>query len=113
MQGLGNALFEEMLFADGLLVNDTLLDYRVPRVADLPDEMHTVHRRERRRPGAVRSQGLRRGSFAGVPAAIVTALADAGVPVRRAAAHARARLATHPRDRTGRGGSMTASRRPP
>ena len=30
MQGIGNALFEEMVFSDGLLLNDDLLEYRIP-----------------------------------------------------------------------------------
>ena len=36
MQGIGNALFEEMVFEDGLLMNDTMLEYRVPTFEDLP-----------------------------------------------------------------------------
>lgn len=43
VQGLGNALFEEMLFSeDGYLLNDTLLDYRVPNTMDLPDKMTSI-----------------------------------------------------------------------
>ncbi|MFQ5410319.1 MAG: xanthine dehydrogenase family protein molybdopterin-binding subunit, partial [Anaerolineales bacterium] len=37
MQGLGNALFEEMLYEDGQLLNSTLLDYHVPSIKDLPE----------------------------------------------------------------------------
>ncbi len=36
LQGIGNALFEEMLLVDGEIINDNLLEYRVPRIADLP-----------------------------------------------------------------------------
>jgi CO/xanthine dehydrogenase Mo-binding subunit len=82
VQGLGNALFEEMVFADGVLVNDTLLDYRVPRVKDLPGEMHTVVVENEDGPGPYGAKGCGEGAQAAVPAAIVTALADAGVPVR-------------------------------
>jgi CO/xanthine dehydrogenase Mo-binding subunit len=82
IQGLGNALFEEMIFMDGLLVNDTLLDYRVPRVKDLPGEMHTVVVENADGPGPYGAKGCGEGAQAAVPAAIVTALADAGVPVR-------------------------------
>src|SRR5207248_4952632 len=42
LQGLGNALFEEMVYEDGLLLTDTLLDYRVPTFEDLPGEMTCV-----------------------------------------------------------------------
>jgi CO/xanthine dehydrogenase Mo-binding subunit len=82
VQGLGNALFEEMVFSDGVLVNDTLLDYRVPRVRDLPAEMHTVVVENADGPGPYGAKGCGEGAQAAVPAAIVTALADAGVPVR-------------------------------
>ncbi len=36
LQGLGNALFEEIRYDDGIPMNDTLLDYRVPSFHDLP-----------------------------------------------------------------------------
>jgi len=42
MQGIGNALFEEMRIVDGEVVNDTLLEYRVPRIADLPGSMTSI-----------------------------------------------------------------------
>jgi CO/xanthine dehydrogenase Mo-binding subunit len=83
VQGLGNALFEEMVFSNGVLVNDTLLDYRVPRVKDLPGEMHTVVVENADGPGPYGAKGCGEGAQAAVPAAIVTALADAGVPVRK------------------------------
>src|SRR5207244_4494964 len=37
VQGLGHTLLEEMVYADGHLVNGTLLLYRVPRADDVPD----------------------------------------------------------------------------
>jgi nicotinate dehydrogenase subunit B len=36
MMGLGGALFEEIDFADGQIRNASLMQYRVPRLADLP-----------------------------------------------------------------------------
>ena len=37
LQGIGNALFEEMRFTpEGILLNDSLLDYRIPSFADMP-----------------------------------------------------------------------------
>ena len=82
IQGLGNALFEEMIFEEGVLLNETLLDYRVPRVKDLPGEMQTVLVENADGPGPYGAKGCGEGAQAAVPAAIVTALADAGVPVR-------------------------------
>jgi len=39
--GLGQALSEEMLYHDGLLVNGNLLDYKIPTSLDVPD-IHTT-----------------------------------------------------------------------
>ena len=81
--------------SDGLLLNDTLLEYRVPSMRGPArlDDVH--HRRERRWARAVRRQGLRRGlAGAGRPARSRPRVADAGVPDDRTATHARARLAS-------------------
>jgi nicotinate dehydrogenase subunit B len=37
IMGLGGALFEEIDFADGVILNASLSDYRVPRLPDVPD----------------------------------------------------------------------------
>ena len=79
MQGLGNALFEEMVFSDGILVNDTLLEYRVPRVQDLPHRVTSIIVENADGPGPWGAKGCGEGALAAVPAAIVGALADAGV----------------------------------
>ncbi|HZR93439.1 MAG TPA: xanthine dehydrogenase family protein molybdopterin-binding subunit [Gaiellaceae bacterium] len=81
MQGIGNALFEEMVYEEGLLLNDTLLDYRVPSFEDLPDEMTCVIVENGDGPGPYGAKGCGEGALAAVPAAIVNALADAGVPM--------------------------------
>jgi CO/xanthine dehydrogenase Mo-binding subunit len=81
LQGIGNALFEEMVYEDALLLNDTLLDYRVPSFEDLPDEMTCVIVENADGPGPYGAKGCGEGALAAVPAAIVNALADAGVPM--------------------------------
>lgn len=81
MQGLGNAMFEEMVFEHGLLTNDSLLEYRVPRVADLPGQMTSIIVENADGPGPHGAKGCGEGALAAVPAAIVNALADAGVPM--------------------------------
>jgi CO/xanthine dehydrogenase Mo-binding subunit len=81
LQGLGNALFEEMVYEDGLLLNDTLLDYRVPSFEDVPDEMACVIVENEDGPGPYGAKGCGEGALAAVPAAVVNALADAGVPM--------------------------------
>jgi CO/xanthine dehydrogenase Mo-binding subunit len=81
LQGLGNALLEEMTYEDGLLLNQTLLDYRVPTFEDLPEEMTCVIVENEDGPGPYGAKGCGEGSLAAVTAAIVTAVAEAGVPI--------------------------------
>jgi CO/xanthine dehydrogenase Mo-binding subunit len=82
LQGLGNALFEEMHFApDGMLLNDTLLGYRIPAFRDVPATMRCSIVENGDGPGPFGAKGCGEGALAAVPAAIVNALADAGVPM--------------------------------
>jgi CO/xanthine dehydrogenase Mo-binding subunit len=82
LQGIGNALFEELLIADGEIQNDSLLTYRVPRIADLPATMTSIIVENADGPGPYGAKGCGEGALAAVPAAIVCALADAGVVMR-------------------------------
>ena len=83
LQAIGNALFEEMVYSeDAFLLNDTLLDYRIPSFLDVPESMTCVLVENGDGPGPFGAKGCGEGAFAGVTAAIVTAVADAGVPMR-------------------------------
>jgi CO/xanthine dehydrogenase Mo-binding subunit len=82
LQGLGNAIHEEMLFQDGLLVNGSLLEYHVPTMADLPDEFRSILVENGDGPGPYGAKGCGEGALAAVPAAIVNALADLGLEAR-------------------------------
>ncbi len=81
MQGLGNALFEEMVFDEGQILNSTLLDYHVPTIEDLPDAFISRLVENEDGPGAYGIKGVGEGALAGVPAAVVNALADLGIKV--------------------------------
>ena len=84
IQGIGNAMLEEMIYADdGTLLNDTLLDYRIPNTLDLPDKMTCIIVENSDGPGPFGAKGCGEGALAAVPAAIVNALADAGVPMNQ------------------------------
>lgn len=84
MQGIGNALFEEMEFSpDGLLLNDTLLDYRVPTTEDLPDEFDTIIVENADGPGPFGLKGCGEGILAALPAAVVNALGSMGIDIDR------------------------------
>jgi CO/xanthine dehydrogenase Mo-binding subunit len=82
LQGIGNALFEEMRYTpDGFLMNDTLLDYRIPSFEDMPTSMTCTIVENGDGPGPFGAKGCGEGVLAAIPAAIVNALADAGVPM--------------------------------
>lgn len=81
MQGIGNAMFEEMVFADGQLLNDNLLEYRIPTIEDLPEHSSCVIVENEDGPGPFGAKGCGEGAFAGIIGAIATAMADAGVPM--------------------------------
>ncbi|MCI0893199.1 MAG: xanthine dehydrogenase family protein molybdopterin-binding subunit, partial [Chloroflexi bacterium] len=81
MQGLGNALFEEMIFDEGQILNGTLLDYHIPTTEDMPDQFISRLVENEDGPGPYGIKGAGEGALAGVPAAIVNALADIGVQV--------------------------------
>ena len=84
MQGIGNALHEEMLFDEtGTLLNATLFEYHVPTIADMPDTFVSNIVENADGPGPYGAKGVGEGALAGVAAAIATALADAGVRDRR------------------------------
>ena len=63
---IGNALLEEMVWQQGLLVNDTLLEYRVPSMADLPPEQVCVIVENADGPGPFGAKGCGEGAFAGI-----------------------------------------------
>lgn len=79
MQGLGNALFEEMIFSDGQLLNSTLLDYHIPTTEDMPDAFLSILVENEDGPGPYGLKGVGEGALAGAPSAIANALADIGI----------------------------------
>jgi CO/xanthine dehydrogenase Mo-binding subunit len=81
MQGIGNALFEELRYADGLPVNDNLLEYRVPSMEDLPPRSSCIIVENADGPGPFGAKGCGEGALAGVIGAIATAVASTGVRV--------------------------------
>ena len=81
LQGIGTGLFEEVIFDDGLLSTDSLLEYRVPTTRDVPDDMTCVIVENADGPGPFGAKGCGEGGLAAVAGAVATALADAGVPM--------------------------------
>jgi carbon-monoxide dehydrogenase large subunit len=80
-QGVGGALFEEMVYdAEGQLLTGTLMDYLVPSATDLPaiDTVHLEYPSPRNPLGA---KGLGEGGAISPPAAIANAIDDALAPL--------------------------------
>ncbi|WP_235978391.1 xanthine dehydrogenase family protein molybdopterin-binding subunit [Streptomyces lycii] len=77
VMGYGQALFEEMRFEDGVLVNGEALDYRVPMAEDLPASFVSVSQEQRHGPGPFGSKGAGEGTLVPVAAAIANAVHDA------------------------------------
>lgn len=83
VQGLGHSLFESMEWQDGVLMNDSILEYRVPRIGDMPDEMHGVLAEAGDGPGPYGVKGAGEGGIIPVGGAVANALFDAtGIRVR-------------------------------
>ncbi|KAA3644227.1 MAG: xanthine dehydrogenase family protein molybdopterin-binding subunit [Chloroflexi bacterium] len=80
-QGLGNAIFEEMHFEDGQLMNGNLADYRVPKLFDMAEEFVSVIVQNEDGPGPYGLKGVGEGILAAMPAAIVNALGELGIEI--------------------------------
>jgi len=77
IMGLGSALFEEVVVADGQVANANLSDYAVPSCADLPERLtHDLLERE-----GAEIHGLGETALPPVPPAIGNAVASLGVHV--------------------------------
>jgi CO/xanthine dehydrogenase Mo-binding subunit len=74
--GLGTALFEQVVFEDGQVVNANLSDYEIPSIADMPELTHELLERE-----GAEVHGLGETAVPPVPAAIGNALASLGIEV--------------------------------
>lgn len=83
VQGIGHTLFEQMVYDNGVLLNDSLVDYRVPNFLDVPQEQETLFIENLDGPGPGGAKGMGEGGIIPVAAAIGNALTKiTGVRVR-------------------------------
>lgn len=83
LMGLGHALFEQMVFDHGQLVNGTLLDYQVPSLLDLPDEVVPLVVEVAHPGGPFGAKGVGESGLLAVSPAIANAIqAAVGVRIR-------------------------------
>jgi carbon-monoxide dehydrogenase large subunit len=80
-QGVGGALFEEMVYDDsGQLLTGSLMDYLVPTAAEVP-AIETVHLEYPSPRNPLGAKGLGEGGAISPPAAIANAVEDALAPL--------------------------------
>jgi CO/xanthine dehydrogenase Mo-binding subunit len=77
MQGIGPALFEQIVTEHGAILNPNLVDYRVPTFADLPDEFDSILVENADGPGPFGAKGVGESGTFCVAAAVGNALAAA------------------------------------
>ena len=74
---LGQTLFERLVYRDGVLVNDSPLNYRIMTAADVPAGLEMIFQEQGHGPGPFGSKGAGEGSLMAVSAAIANAVDDA------------------------------------
>ena len=76
-QGLGGALYEELVYDGPQLANANVVDYRVPRVTDMPRKIDLVLAERRDGIGPYGSKGAGEGQLNPVGGAVAAAVAQA------------------------------------
>jgi CO/xanthine dehydrogenase Mo-binding subunit/aerobic-type carbon monoxide dehydrogenase small subunit (CoxS/CutS family) len=77
MQGIGQAFFEKTEYENGIMVNPGLINYHVPTVHDLPEELVTILFENGNGPGPYGAKGMGESGLLTVPSAIGNALYNA------------------------------------
>jgi CO/xanthine dehydrogenase Mo-binding subunit len=77
IQGLGHALTEELLWEDGQPINASIMNYHVPAIDEVPDEMETILVESGDGPGPGGARGMGEGAILPMAPAIANALARA------------------------------------
>jgi carbon-monoxide dehydrogenase large subunit len=81
VQGIANALYEELLYDErGVLLTTSLMDYLPPTVAETPD-IEIVHLASVSDATVTGAKGVGEGGTIGAPAAILNAICDALAPL--------------------------------
>lgn len=77
VMGLGQALFEEMVYDGTHLVNGDTLTYRVPLAQDLPADFTSITQAQGHGPGPFGAKGMGEGGMLPIAPAIANAIFDA------------------------------------
>ena len=83
IQGLGNTLFESLEYDNGQPLNANLVDYRVPRFTDLPENFASVLIENHDGPGPYGAKGMGESGIVSIAPAVGNALYNAtGIRIR-------------------------------
>jgi CO/xanthine dehydrogenase Mo-binding subunit len=83
VQGIGMALMEEIIYEDGRVANPCLTDYKVPTIADVPDEVKVILVQRPDRDGPFGAKGVGESPVVPPPATLANAIQRAvGVRIR-------------------------------
>ncbi|MBM2810140.1 MAG: aldehyde oxidase [Chloroflexi bacterium] len=77
LQGTGPALYEEMVFDAGQLTNPSFVDYKIPSLLDLPDNMEPLIVEDPHPDGPHGAKGIGEAGIFAIAPAIANAVADA------------------------------------
>ncbi|QPM90573.1 xanthine dehydrogenase family protein molybdopterin-binding subunit [Pseudooceanicola algae] len=77
LMGLGQAMFEQMIYDGSRLINGEALMYRVPLAEDLPEQFTSILQEQEHGPGPFGAKGMGEGTMLPVPPAIANAIQDA------------------------------------
>jgi CO/xanthine dehydrogenase Mo-binding subunit len=75
--GFGQALFEDLVYQNGELLNGGLIDYRLPRFSDVPRGFETIVLEEGGGAGPYGAKGMGEGGILAVAPAVCNAVEDA------------------------------------
>lgn len=77
IMGVGHALFDQMVFDEGQIVNGTLLDYQLPSIKDMPDKLTPIIVESPHRTGPFGAKGVGETTIIPLAPAIANAVRDA------------------------------------
>ena len=77
IMGIGHALFDQLVFDEGQIVNGTLLDYQLPSIKDMPDRLTPIIVESPHRTGPFGAKGVGETAIIPMAPAIANAVRDA------------------------------------
>ena len=83
VMGLGDAMYEEMVYGDGQLLNGDSFQYRLPLLQDLPPRFTSIMVENHDGPGPLGAKGMSQTAVSPIAPAIANAIYDAvGVRIK-------------------------------